>query len=75
VAEFLAFTHKAPWEMQVEDVEAYVESLKEGGLRAGTILGRLAALSKFYEHCQAQGSTGERRVSTRRKPAGHRAAL
>ncbi len=53
--EFLAFTLKAPWDIQVEDVEAYIKALKGEGLRAGTIHKRLTGLKKFYEHCQENG--------------------
>jgi hypothetical protein len=54
-AEFLALTRKVPWDVQVEDVQAYIEALEGKGLRAGTIQGRLTGLKKFYEHCQEQG--------------------
>ncbi len=54
-AEFLAFTRKVPWDVQVEDVQAYIKALEGVGLRAGTIQGRLTGLKKFYEHCQEKG--------------------
>jgi integrase len=50
--DFLTFKRKAPWDIQVEDVEAYIEDLKGKGLRAGTIQRRLTGLKKFYEYCQ-----------------------
>jgi integrase/recombinase XerC/integrase/recombinase XerD len=53
--EFLASTRKAPWEVGVEDVEGHIAELEKRGLRPGTILDRLAGLSKFYEHCQKKG--------------------
>ena len=53
--EFLAFTGKAPCEVRIEDVEGHVAELEKRGLRAGTIAGRLACLSNFYEHCQEKG--------------------
>jgi site-specific recombinase XerD len=51
-AEFLAFTRKAPWEVRVEDVEAYIEALEGKGLQAGTIQKRLTGLKKFFKYCQ-----------------------
>ena len=50
--EFLAFTRKTPWDIQVEEVEAYIAALKGKGLRAGTIQQPMTELKKFYEHCQ-----------------------
>lgn len=50
--EFLAFTGKAPWEVGVEEVNAYIQSLEERGLRPQTINGRLACLGSFYAYCQ-----------------------
>jgi integrase len=54
-AEFLAITRKAPWEVEVEDVEAFIEALRGKGLRASTILGRLAGINRFYEYCLEEG--------------------
>ena len=34
--EFLVFTKKASWDVQVEDVEAFIEAQEGKGLRAGT---------------------------------------
>jgi len=53
--EFLASTRKALWEVGVEDVEGHIAELEKRGLRPGTIVDRLAGLSKFYEHCEKKG--------------------
>jgi integrase len=53
--EFLASTAKAPWEVGVEDVESHIAELEKRGLRPGTIVDRLASLSKFYDYCQEHG--------------------
>jgi integrase len=50
--EFLAFTRKAPWEVQAEDMEAFIEALEDKGLSVGTIQNRLTGLNQFYKYCQ-----------------------
>jgi site-specific recombinase XerD len=57
-AEFLAMTHKAPYEVGTAEVEAYIEALQEKGLKTGTIFKRLTGLSSFYQYCSAQGIDG-----------------
>jgi integrase len=53
--EFLAFTRKEPWEVDVEEVEAFIEVLEERGLSAGTIQKRMTGLKSFYTFCQEKG--------------------
>ena len=53
--DFLGYTRKPPWEVRVEDIEAYIQALKKRGLSIGTIHKRLTGLAKFYEHCQEHG--------------------
>ncbi|MGW8226663.1 MAG: site-specific integrase, partial [Anaerolineales bacterium] len=53
--EFLAFAHKPPWEIQVSDLEAYIEELQGRGLSAGTIQKRMTGLKSFYAYCQEKG--------------------
>ena len=49
--EFLALVKKPPWELDVSDVQAYVDHSLEGGMQPGTLTQRLTSLSKFYDHC------------------------
>ena len=48
--ELLAYTRKAPWEIRMNDVQAWAEAQKRDGRSASTIQGRLTAVSKFYEY-------------------------
>jgi len=57
--DFLGYTRKPPWEVRVEDIEAYIQALKKRGLSTGTIHKRLTGLAKFYKHCQEQGIDAE----------------
>jgi integrase len=50
--EFLAFTHKPPWQATVPDVDVYVAALTKKRLRPGTIKRRLSGLAQFYKYCQ-----------------------
>lgn len=53
--EFLALSGKVPWEVDGEDVGAYIRHLEERRLRPTTIGHRLAGLGSFYAYCQEHG--------------------
>jgi len=52
--QFLGLVNKTPWEVDAQDVQAYVEHLLEKGISPGTISNRLSSLSVFYDYVQAQ---------------------
>lgn len=53
--EFLALSAKAPWEVEAEDVNAYVRTLEARGVRPKTVANLLAPLGSFYAYCQENG--------------------
>lgn len=53
--EFLSLIPKPPWEVAIEDINTYISSLEQRGLRPGTISGRLSALGSFYAYCAQRG--------------------
>ncbi len=55
LAAFFGHTGKAPWAVTRVDVASWAEGLRLAGLADATIANRLAALSAFYQHAQAEG--------------------
>lgn len=76
---FFGHIGKAPWAVTRADVASWAEGLRLAGLADATIANRLAALSAFYQHAQAEGLAERNPVAgvprPRVEPYGHAVAL